>query len=87
MNLNDATLHSKILADIEARIVSGEWPPGYRLPFEIDSRMTMNKVMLNKKFECTTSALTCSDKSEGWDDFRDASSLMPRINTIDLLET
>lgn len=50
--MSDATLHSRILADIEGRIVSGEWPPGYRLPFEIDlaaqygcSRMTMNKVM------------------------------------------
>lgn len=50
--MSDATLHSKILADIEGRIVSGEWSPGYRLPFEIDfaakygcSRMTMNKVM------------------------------------------
>lgn len=51
-DLSDATLHSRILADIEGRIVSGEWPPGHRLPFEIDlavqygcSRMTMNKVM------------------------------------------
>ena len=46
------TLHQKILSDIEGRIVSGEWPPGHRLPFEIDlaksydvSRMTMNKVL------------------------------------------
>ncbi|WP_117190172.1 histidine utilization repressor [Rhizobium terrae] len=50
--MSDATLHSRILIDIEGRIVSGEWPPGYHLPFEIDlaarygcSRMTMNKVM------------------------------------------
>ncbi|KQV65105.1 histidine utilization repressor [Rhizobium sp. Root1220] len=48
----DATLHQRILGDIEGRIVSGEWPPGYRIPFESDltrqydcSRMTVNKVM------------------------------------------
>lgn len=47
-----ATLHQKILSDIERKIVSGEWPAGYRLPFEVDlatsykvSRMTVNKVM------------------------------------------
>lgn len=47
-----ATLHQQILSDIEGRIVSGEWPPGYRLPFEVDlaesygvSRMTANKVL------------------------------------------
>jgi len=47
-----ATLHQKILGDIEKRIVSGDWPPGHRLPFEIDlaksyqvSRMTVNKVL------------------------------------------
>lgn len=47
-----ATLHQQILADLEGRIVSGEWPPGYRLPFEVDlaeaygvSRMTANKVL------------------------------------------
>ncbi len=46
------TLHQHILSDIEGRIVSGEWPPGHRLPFEVDlaahydcSRMTVNKVM------------------------------------------
>ncbi|MGF0537851.1 histidine utilization repressor [Agrobacterium sp. ES01] len=46
------TLHQKILSDIEHKIVSGDWPPGYRLPFEVDlaksydvSRMTVNKVM------------------------------------------
>lgn len=46
------TLHRRILADIEGKIVSGEWPPGHRLPIEIDlarqydcSRMTVNKVM------------------------------------------
>ncbi|MBW6426125.1 GntR family transcriptional regulator [Rhizobium sp. XQZ8] len=46
------TLHQRILNDIEGRIRSGEWPPGYHLPFEMDlaaqygcSRMTVNKVM------------------------------------------
>lgn len=48
----EQTLHQRILADIEGRIVSGEWPPGHRIPFEVDlagrykcSRMTVNKVM------------------------------------------
>ncbi|MDM9623129.1 histidine utilization repressor [Rhizobium sp. S96] len=48
----DATLHQRILNDIEGRIVSGEWPPGHRIPFEIDltreydcSRMTVNKAL------------------------------------------
>jgi GntR family histidine utilization transcriptional repressor len=48
----DATLHQRILSDIEGRIVSGEWPPGHRIPFEIDltkeydcSRMTVNKAL------------------------------------------
>mgnify|MGYP000689266938 CR=1 FL=1 len=48
----DATLHQRILSDIEGRILSGEWPPGYRIPFEVElaaqyqvSRMTVNKVM------------------------------------------
>ncbi len=47
-----ATLHQKILGDIENNIVSGEWPPGYRIPFEVElakhynvSRMTANKVL------------------------------------------
>ena len=47
-----STLHQRILSDIEGRILSGEWQPGYRLPFEVDlatqygcSRMTVNKVM------------------------------------------
>lgn len=48
----DTTLHQRILSDIEGRIVSGEWPPGHRIPFEIDltkeydcSRMTVNKAL------------------------------------------
>jgi len=46
------TLHQKILNEIESHIVSGDWPPGFRLPFEVDlaksynvSRMTVNKVL------------------------------------------
>lgn len=46
------TLHQQILTDIERRIVSGDWPPGHRMPFEVDlaksykvSRMTVNKVL------------------------------------------
>ncbi|MBT9371782.1 histidine utilization repressor [Rhizobium sp. CSW-27] len=53
MNMEkEKTLHSRILGDLERRILSGEWPPGYRLPFEVDlaaqygcSRMTANKVL------------------------------------------
>ena len=48
----DATLHQRILSDIEGQIVSGAWPPGHRIPFEMDlaaqydcSRMTVNKVL------------------------------------------
>lgn len=47
-----ATLHQQILSDIERSIVSGDWPPGFRLPFEVElaksynvSRMTVNKVL------------------------------------------
>lgn len=45
-------LHQRIREDIEARIMSGEWPPGHRIPFEHElmaeygcSRMTVNKVL------------------------------------------
>jgi GntR family histidine utilization transcriptional repressor len=45
-------LHRRIREDIEARIMSGEWPPGHRVPFEHElmaqygcSRMTVNKVL------------------------------------------
>jgi GntR family histidine utilization transcriptional repressor len=47
-----ASLHQRILADITERIVSGDWPPGHRIPFEHElsdeyqcSRMTVNKAM------------------------------------------
>lgn len=46
------SLHQKILSDIEGRILSGEWPPGHRIPFEMElaaqydcSRMTVNKAL------------------------------------------
>lgn len=46
------SLHDRILADIQGHIVSGDWPPGYRLPSEHElaehygcSRMTVNKVL------------------------------------------
>ncbi len=45
-------LHQRIRDDIEARIMSGEWPPGHRIPFEHElmaeygcSRMTVNTVL------------------------------------------
>ncbi len=28
------SLHSQIIAGIEAKILGGEWPPGHRIPFE-----------------------------------------------------
>ena len=47
-----ASLHRRILADVEQRIVSGTWPPGHRIPSEHEltaaygcSRMTVNKVL------------------------------------------
>lgn len=45
-------LYQQIKRDLESKILSGEWPPGYRLPNELDlmaqygcARMTVNKVM------------------------------------------
>lgn len=45
-------LYQRILSDIRGRILSGEWPPGHRIPFEHElsaeyqcSRMTVNKAM------------------------------------------
>jgi GntR family histidine utilization transcriptional repressor len=45
-------LHQRIRDDIESRIMSGQWPPGHRVPFEHQlmaeygcSRMTVNKVL------------------------------------------
>lgn len=46
------SLHQSIIADIEGKILSGAWPPGYRIPIEQDlterydcSRMTVNKAL------------------------------------------
>jgi GntR family histidine utilization transcriptional repressor len=52
MSAESASLHDRIIADIGGRIVSGEWPPGHRVPFEHEltehygcSRMTVNKAL------------------------------------------
>ena len=46
------SLHARILAEIEGRILTGEWPPGHRIPYEHEltekygcSRMTVNKAL------------------------------------------
>lgn len=46
------SLYQRILSDIRGRIVSGEWAPGHRIPFEHEltveygcSRMTVNKAL------------------------------------------
>lgn len=46
------SLHQRILGEVEGRILSGEWPPGHRIPFEHElteqydcSRMTVNKAL------------------------------------------
>ena len=46
------TLYRRILSDVEARILSGEWPPGWRIPVEYElaaqygcSRMTVSKAL------------------------------------------
>lgn len=46
------TLGQRIHADLEAKILSGEWPPGHRLPYEHElmaqygcARMTVNRAM------------------------------------------
>lgn len=45
-------MHARILGDVRNRILSGEWPPGHRIPFEHEfvddygcSRMTVNKAL------------------------------------------
>ncbi len=49
---NTVHLNQKIRRDIESKIMSGEWPPGHRLPYEHElmaeygcSRMTVSKVL------------------------------------------
>ena len=51
-DLANGTLHHRIRTDLEGKILSGEWPPGHRVPFEHElmagyacSRMTVNKVL------------------------------------------
>jgi GntR family transcriptional regulator, histidine utilization repressor len=53
-NTNGATtaLYQRIRGDLEGKILSGDWPPGHRVPFEHElmesydcSRMTVNKVL------------------------------------------
>ncbi len=46
------SLHDRLLEEFRGYIISQQWPPGHRLPFEADlarahqvSRMTMNKVL------------------------------------------
>jgi GntR family transcriptional regulator, histidine utilization repressor len=46
-------LHARIRAEVKARIVSGEWPPGHRIPFEHEltaaygcSRMTVSRALI-----------------------------------------
>ncbi len=46
------SLYQRILGDIRDRILSGDWPPGHRIPFEHElstayscSRMTVNKAL------------------------------------------
>lgn len=46
------SLHQRIVADVTGKILSGEWPPGHRIPFEHElteeygcSRMTVNKAL------------------------------------------
>lgn len=48
----DGSLNQRIRADIERRILSGEWGPGHRIPFEHElmaeygcARMTVSKVL------------------------------------------
>jgi GntR family transcriptional regulator, histidine utilization repressor len=50
--MSELTLHKRIRTDISERILSGDWPPGHRIPFEHElmaeygcSRMTVNKAL------------------------------------------
>ena len=52
MSLETQSLHQRILSEISDKIVSGEWAPGFRIPFEHElteqyscSRMTVNKAL------------------------------------------
>jgi GntR family histidine utilization transcriptional repressor len=46
------SIHARILSDVEGKILSGEWRPGHRIPFEHElsvsygcARMTVNKAL------------------------------------------
>ena len=50
--MSEGSLHRRIRAEVQARILSGEWPPGHRIPAEHElmaeygcSRMTVNKAL------------------------------------------
>ena len=52
MSLESQSLHQRILTEIGDKIVSGEWSPGFRIPFEHEltehyscSRMTVSKAL------------------------------------------
>lgn len=52
INNRPMALHARIQHDVESRILSGEWLPGHRIPFEHEltakyqcSRMTVNKAL------------------------------------------
>ncbi len=52
MSIDSQSLHQRILTEISDKIVSGEWSPGFRIPFEHEltgqyscSRMTVNKAL------------------------------------------
>ena len=51
-SVSSPSLYSQIMAEIETRILSGEWPPGHKIPFEHEltaryhcSRMTVSKAL------------------------------------------
>ncbi|WP_022721237.1 histidine utilization repressor [Rhodopseudomonas sp. B29] len=51
-NGSPTALYQRIRGDLERKILSGDWPPGHRVPFEHElmqsydcSRMTVNKVL------------------------------------------
>jgi GntR family transcriptional regulator, histidine utilization repressor len=52
LSADKPTLYKQIRLDIERKILSGQWPPGHRIPFEHElmasygcSRMTVNKAL------------------------------------------
>tara|TARA_R110000868_G_scaffold46832_3_gene154323 strand:+ start:2206 stop:2955 length:750 start_codon:yes stop_codon:yes gene_type:complete len=62
------SLHLRILNEVQENIVSGKWPPGFRIPFETDmaleygcSRMTVNKVLT----QLTKSGLLVRNRKSG----------------------